>query len=586
MRRILCLSLIFFSLAGLASAQAPLRPKHAKHAMVVSVHELASQAGVDALRRGGNAVDAAVATGFVLAVVHPQAGNIGGGGFMLVRFADGETHFVDYREKAPAAATRDMYIGGPNSKNAGKPDPNLSLVGYKSIAVPGSVAGMYFAHNKWGKLKWASLLAPAIRLAREGFRLSWEDADDLRDPEVKELADFPTSKRIFLRNPLRNGRPYEQGDVLRQPELARTLERLARDPMEFYKGRMAREIAAFIQKGGGLVTADDLAKYEVKIRRPVRGRYRGYEIIGAPPPSSGGITLIETLNILEGYDLASLGSRSADSMHLTIEALRRAFYDRADLLGDSDFAQLPVAQLLDKKYAEAWRASIDPMRATPSNELKRPPFEGMDVSARLRPPGVNIREPEHTTHYSIVDAHGNAVAVTTTLNDSFGSRVTVDKLGFLLNDEMDDFTSAPGAPNTYGLIQGEANVIQPGKRPLSAMAPTMVLKDGKLFLVLGTPGGPRIISTVANILMGVIDHSLDVQQAVTAPRFHHQWTPDEVRIERYGFSPDTLRLLAARGHKLLIKGYWSDGECIMIDPKSGELLGATDPRGNGRALGY
>jgi len=556
--------------------------------MVVSVHELASQAGVDTLRRGGNAVDAAVATGFVLAVVHPQAGNIGGGGFMLIRFAAGDTHFIDYREKAPAAATRDMYLGGPNSKNAGKPDAALSLVGYKSIAVPGSVAGMYYAHKKWGKLPWASLIAHAIRLARSGFRLSQEDIDDLRDPDVKELADFATTKRIFLRNPLRsplhNDGAYEPGDVLRQPDLARTLERLARDPMEFYKGPMAREIASFIKKGGGLVTAADLAAYEVKERRPVRGRYRGYEIIGAPPPSSGGITLIETLNILEGYDLGTLGSRSADSMHLTVEALRRAFYDRADFLGDSDFAQLPVAQLLDKKYAEAWRASIDPKHATPSGELKRPTFTGLDVNARLNV--VPVREPEHTTHYSIVDAHGNAVAVTTTLNDSFGSRVTVDKLGFLLNDEMDDFASAPASPNKYGLIQGEANAIQPGKRPLSAMAPTMVLKDGKLFLVLGTPGGPRIISTVANILMGVIDYGLDIQQAVAAPRFHHQWSPDEVRIERYGFSPDTLRILTERGHQVLSTGYWSDGECIMVAPKTGELLGATDPRSNGRALGY
>lgn len=546
--------------------------------MVVSVHELASRAGVDTLRRGGNAVDAAVATGFALAVVHPQAGNIGGGGFMLVRFASGDTHFVDYREKAPAAATRDMYVGNHVK-------PAASLVGYKAIAVPGSVAGMYYAHRKWGKLKWASLVAPAIQLARSGFRFSQEDAEDILDPDVKELADFPTSKRIFLSNP-RTNKPYEQGDLLRQPELARTLERLARDPMEFYKGSMARELAAFIQQGGGLVTARDLAAYEVKDRRPVRGRYRGYEIIGAPPPSSGGITLIETLNILEGYDLAQLGSRSADSMHLTVEALRRAFYDRSDLLGDTDFATAPVAQLLDKKYAEAWRRSIDPQHATPSAELKRPAFEGMDVVAFLNRTHAAIREPEHTTHYSIIDAAGNAVAVTTTLNDSFGSRVTVEKLGFLLNDEMDDFTSAPGQPNTYSLIQSEANAIQPGKRPLSAMAPAMVLKDGKLFLVLGSPGGPRIISTVLNIILGVTDYGLDVQQAVAAPRFHHQWLPDEIRIERYGFSPDTLRALAERGHKFLIKSYWSDGECIMVDPTSGELLGATDPRSNGRALGY
>jgi len=574
MRRVI---ILFLALACLAHAQAPLQPKRAKRAMVASVHQLASQAGVDAMKRGGNAVDAAVATGFVLAVVHPQAGNLGGGGFLLVRFADGDTHFVDYREKAPAAATRDMYVG-PD----GKVLADASTVGYRAIAVPGSVAGMYYAHKKWGKLPWASLLQPAIRLARSGFRLSQEDADDFRDPDYKELADFPASRRIFHRN----GKHYAPGDLLRQPELARTLARLARNPMEFYKGRMARELARFIQQNGGLVTAQDLAAYEVKERRPIHGFYRGYELVSAPPPSSGGIVLVETLNILEGYDLAKLGYRSADSIHLTAEALRRSFYDRTTFLGDSDFASIPVAQLIDKKYAEAWRAAIDPTRATPSAELQRPRFENLDVSARLLAPA---REPGHTTHYSVVDPQGNAVAVTTTLNDSFGSRVTHPTLGFLLNNEMDDFTSAPGVPNIYGLVQGEANAIAPGKRPLSAMTPAIVLKDGKLFLVLGSRGGPRIISTVLNILTGVLDHGLDVQQAVAAPRFHHQWLPDELRIERFGLSADTLRLLQQRGHKLAYPktgDYWSDGEAILVDPKTGELLGATDPRGNGRAIGY
>ena len=562
------------ALAACAHAQAPLRPKHARHAMVVSQHELASKVGADAMKRGGNAVDAAVATGFALAVVHPQAGNIGGGGFMLVRFADGDAHFVDYREKAPAAATRNMYVDAQ-----GNIIPKLSLVGYKAVAVPGSVAGMYYAHKKWGKLKWATLLAPAIRLARAGFALSYEDCEDLLDPDDKELADFPASKRIFLRS----GAACRGGEILRQPELARTLARLAQNPMEFYRGRMARQFAAFMQKNGGLITAKDLADYEVKERRPIRGYYRGYEILAAPPPSSGGITLIESLNIMEGFDLKRLG-RGADALHLTAEAYRRAFFDRAELLGDPDFTTVPLAQLTDKRYAEAWRESIDPRRATPSSELRRPQFQGLDVSARLRP--GPIREPEHTTHYSIVDAKGNAVAVTTTLNDSFGSRVTVEGLGFLLNNEMDDFTSAPGKPNLYGLLQGEGNAIRPGKRPLSAMAPTIVLKDGKPFLVLGARGGPRIISGVGNVIMGVIDFGLDVQQAVAAPQFHHQWMPDQIMVEGFGWPPDTLALLQARGHKVAPRPYMVEVEAIMIDPKTGELLGAPDPRGNAKAAGY
>jgi len=324
----------------------------------------------------------------------------------------------------------------------------------------------------------------------------------------------------------------------------------------------------------------------VKERQPIRGMYRGYEVLSAPPPSSGGITLLETLNILEGYNLGRFGNRSADSIHLTVEAFRRAFYDRAEFLGDPDFSQLPVPQLIDKKYADAWRGSLDMMRSSGSKELRRPSgFGQLDRQASLHAPYVG-REPENTTHYSVVDEQGNAVAVTTTLNDGFGARVTAGKLGFLLNDEMDDFTSKPGVPNGYGLIQGEANSIAPGKRPLSAMAPTMVLKDGKLFLVLGSPGGPRIISTVANILMGVVDYGMDIQQAVNATRFHHQWEPDELFMERVGISPDTIKLLEARGHKVKIESYWSDGECIAIDPKTEERLGAPDGRNGGKTAGY
>ena len=551
-----------------------LRPVHEKHAIVVSVHEEGSKAGVAILRKGGNAVDAAVATGFALTVVHPAAGNIGGGGFMLYRKANGETHFLDYREKAPKAATRDMYLDAK-----GNVIPDSSLIGYKAVGVPGSVAGMVYAQKHWGKLPLRVVMEPAIRLARDGVKLTYEEAQSLHE---KHLADFPESKRIFQRN----GHYYAPGEIFVQPEMARTLERIAANPDDFYKGAMARELAAEMKRGGGLITAEDMAEYEVKERQPIRGSYRGFEIISAPPPSSGGVTLLETLNILEGYTLNALGNRSADSIHLTAEAFRRAFYDRAEFLGDPDFSQLPIPQLIDKRYAAAWRTSLDMMRSSVSKELRRPSgFGDLDRQAASHSPFVGP-EPENTTHYSVVDAEGNAVAVTTTLNDDFGSCVTAGKLGFLLNDEMDDFTSKPGVPNFYGLIQSEANSIAPGKRPLSAMAPTIVLQNGKLFLVLGSPGGPRIITTVANILMGVVDYGLDIQAAVNAPRFHHQWEPDEIYVERVGFSPDTIRLLEARGHKIQVKGYWSDGECIAVDPKTGELLGAPDGRGGGKAVGF
>ena len=553
-------------------AAAPLRPVHAQHAMVASVHELASRAGVEMMQAGGNAVDAAVATGFTLAVVHPQAGNLGGGGFLLLRKATGEMRFIDFREKAPAAATQDMYLDAQ-----GNVIENASLIGYKAIGVPGSVAGLVYAEKKYGKLSLDKVVAPAIRLARAGFPLAWEDAQDLRD---EDLAKFPASKRIFQRD----GKYYLPGEILKQPELARTLERIAKNPDDFYHGAMARELAAAVAKGGGLITADDLAQYEVKEREPIRGTYRGYDIISAPPPSSGGIALVEILNILEGFDLAKLGNRSAQSIHLTVEAFRRALYDRAEFLGDPDFAKIPVPQLIDKRYAEAWRESINPNHASASKDLKRPSvFNELERVAGSRP--ATIREPKNTTHYSVVDPEGNAVAVTTTLNDSFGSRVTAEGLGFLLNNEMDDFAVKQGVPNAYGLIQGPANAIGPGKRPLSAMTPTIVLKDGKLFLVLGSPGGPTIITTVANILMGVVDFGLDIQEAVNAPRFHHQWLPDVIDVEDR-LSPDTMNLLRSKGHTLKPAHFWGDGECIMVDPKTGERLGASDGRNNGKAVGY
>lgn len=540
--------------------------------MVTAVQKDATAAGVEVMRAGGNAVDAAVAVGFTLAVTHPEAGNLGGGGFLLVRFANGDVHFLDYREKAPAAATENMYLD-----EHGNVIPNMSLVGYKASGVPGSVAGMVYAEKKWGKLGLQRVVQPAIRLAREGFVLSYSDAQAFRDPDV---AKFPESRRIFQRD----GNYYQAGDLFKQPELANTLERIAKNPDDFYKGAMAQQIAAFMEKGGGLITAKDLAEYNVVERAPIHGTYRGLDVYSAPPPSSGGVALVEILNILEGYDLGKLGSRSAQSMELTAEAMKRAFYDRADFMGDPDFSTVPVNELIDKKYAEMWRASIDPDHATPAKELQRPKFGQLDREATMKP--AAMIEPTQTTHYSVVDPEGNAVAVTTTLNDGMGSRVTVEGLGFLMNDEMDDFASKQGVPNMFGLIQGPANAIGSKKRPLSAMTPTIATKNGKLYMVLGSPGGPTIITTVANVLMGVEDYGMNIQEAVNVPRFHNQWLPDGLAIEREGISPDTIKLLEEKGYKVVKHGYWGDAECILVDPKTGERLGATDYRNDGKAEGY
>jgi gamma-glutamyltranspeptidase/glutathione hydrolase len=577
------LLILAFAVALSPVAQASSHPVHAQHAIVVSVHELAARAGSDIMQAGGNAIDAAVATGFALAVVHSPAGNIGGGGFMLIRMADGKTHFLDYREKAPAAATRSMYLDAP-----GNVIPGASEYGYKAIAVPGSVAGMVYAEQKYGKLTLQQVMAPAIKLARDGYALTWEEARDMQHDA--HLGDFPESKRIFQRD----GEFYKPGEIFRQPDLARTLERIAAKPDDFYHGDLARELAAAMQKGGGLITTADLANYEVKEREPVRGTYRGYEIISAPPPSSGGTVLIESLNILEGYDLAKMQDRSAQSIHYTVEAFRRAFYDRAEFMGDPDYSKIPVAQLIDKKYAAAWRESIDPGNASPSKELKRPAiFSQLEQYAAAHPGPVAPPEHPHTTHYSVVDTNGNAVSVTTTINDWFGSRVTAEGLGFLLNDEMDDFSSKPGVPNSDGLIQGEANAIGPGKRPLSSMTPTIVARDGKVFLVLGSPGSSKIITTVANVVMGVVDYGMNIQEAVNAPRFHNQWLPDIVNVEKW-FPPDTITDLNKMGYNVEIglhygagvSPYWSDAECIEVDPKTGERLGASDYRNGGKPIGY
>jgi gamma-glutamyltranspeptidase/glutathione hydrolase len=566
--------ILVFSLFALAGDM--VSPTHASKAMVATVQPDASQVGSAIMQQGGNAVDAAVAVGFALEVVYPEAGNIGGGGFMLFRRANGETHFLDYREKAPAKATAEMYLD-----KQGKVVPGLSTVGYKSIGVPGSVAGMVYAQQHWGKLTLMQVMEPAIRLARDGFVLDYEEAKSFED---SDLAKFVDSRRIFQRD----GNYYQPGETFKQPELAKTLERLAENPDDFYHGSLARELVSAIQKGGGLITADDLAQYQVKERAAIRGTYRGYEVISAPPPSSGGVALVEILNILEGYDLAKEGADSAEAIHLTAEAYQRAFFDRAEFMGDPDFSKIPVAQLIDKRYGNAWRETIPLRKATPSADLRRPSvFSQLDSYADAHPQPASLAEPDHTTHYSVVDPEGNAVSVTTTLNDSFGSHVTAEGLGFLLNDEMDDFSSKPGAPNMYGLIQGPANAIGPGKRPLSAMTPTMVLKNGKLFLVLGSPGGPTIITTVANVLMGVVDYGLNIQQAVNAPRFHNQWMPDNILIEPTGISPDTVGILERMGHKVVrSRNFLGDAECIEIDERTGERLGASDGRNEGKAVGF
>jgi gamma-glutamyltranspeptidase / glutathione hydrolase len=547
------------------------QPVRAQHGMVVSVHHLASDAGVEILREGGNAVDAAVATGFALAVVHPIAGNLGGGGFLLLRTHDGKSTFIDYREKAPLAATETMYIDAK-----GNVIPDASVVGYRSIATPGSVAGLVYSEKKYGKLGLKRVIAPAVKLARDGFELTPEEAHELTD---RDLARFPESRLLFQRN----GAYYRSGETFRQPELARTLERIAADPDDFYHGKMAQELVDDLKKGGALITLDDLAQYNVVEREPVIGTFHNYTVISAPPPSSGGVVLLSALNILESYDLASLGDRSAAAMHLVTEAYRRAYMDRSDYLGDPDYNQIPVAELTSKKYADAWRKGILPDKATPSADLKRP--EGYLPPAPTT--GGKRHESPDTTHYSVVDADGNAVSVTTTLNDNFGSHVTAGSLGFLLNDEMDDFAAKMGVPNMFGLIQGPANAIVPGKRPLSSMTPTIVLEDGKLRYVLGSPGGARIITTVANIFLSAAEGGLNIQEAVDAPRFHHQYLPDKLYLEP-GFDPRVMSALKEMGYSLAVKdGHWSNGECIAIDPKSGELEGGQDRRSHyGKAAGY
>ena len=564
----------------LAASREPVR---ARHGVVASTNELASKVGIDIMKRGGNAVDAAIAVAFALAVTHPAAGNLGGGGFMMIRLKNGRSTAIDYREMAPAAATRNIYLDKNGKVIAGD---GGSIVGYRAAGVPGTVRGMELALKKYGsgKLSWSQLVEPARQLAANGFTVTRSLARSLRgrqeitrgnetiDEDIEYLAKYPETKRIYLNN----GNFYNEGDLFRQPDLAATFARLQRGgPNEFYEGQTARMIADDMQRNKGLMTLNDLRGYVAKEREPLHGNYRGYEIISMPPPSSGGAVLLEMLNILEGYDLKKMDWASSDRYHLMTEAMRRAFADRAEYMGDTDFVKVPIAGLIDKKYAEQLRSTISTERASSSEQVKAG-----------KPLGY---ESEETTHFTVVDAEGNAVANTYTLNNSYGSAVVAKGTGIIMNDEMDDFAAKPGTPNLYGLIQGERNAVAPRKRPLSAMTPTFVLrKDGSLWFTVGSPGGPTIINTVLDVITNVIDYNMNIQQAIDAPRIHHQWLPDELVYEPFGLSGDTQRALTSRGHKLVRKPrYLGDCEGIMIEEKTGIRLGATDPRrSDGLAVGY
>jgi gamma-glutamyltranspeptidase/glutathione hydrolase len=561
--------------------QWPREPVRTAHGMVATDEPLASQVGVDILKRGGNAVDAAVATAFALAVVEPAAGNIGGGGFMLVRLANGNSAFFDYRETAPGKATREMYI-----KPDGKLDEQASVIGYRSVAVPGTVAGLALALKTHGTMKLADVMQPAIRLAEEGFPVSEKLAQAFTE-ERDGLKQFPMSSRIFLNG----GKMYRAGDTLRQAELAATLRRIAKKgPAEFYRGETARMLVRDMSASGGLITLGDLAHYQPKIREVLHGSYTSggqrWEVLAPPPPSSGGVAELEALNMLENVPLE--GWDDPQSVHMVVEVMRRVFADRAAYLADPDFNNVPVAGLTDTCYAKELLGSIDLHRATPSKDVHAGNPHPCDhgVSASAAPNTIiSLGEGPHTTHFSVVDAAGNAVASTTTLNDSYGSHVT-SSAGFLLNDEMDDFTTQPGVPNVlFGLIQSEGNTITPGKRPLSSMTPTIVLRNGQLSFVTGSPGGPTIISATLLTVLNWMRLGMDAQSAINAPRFHHQWLPDVVVMEQL-FSAEMEEQMKARGYEVKRRGHIGLVNAIGIDPKSGERCGAADPRDDGSAIGY
>jgi gamma-glutamyltranspeptidase / glutathione hydrolase len=552
------------------------------HGMVASDESLASQAGVEILKRGGNAIDAAVATAFALAVVEPAAGNIGGGGFMLVRLANGKTTFFDYREVAPGKATRDMYI-----KPDGTLDLEASVIGYRSVAVPGTVAGLALALKTNGTMKLADVMHPAIRLADQGFPITEKLVREFEE-ERPGLQRFSMSSHIFLND----GKRYRLGDTFRQPELAQTLKRIAKKgPADFYQGETAQMLARDMAALGGLITLEDLAQYQPKVREVLHANYtidgHKWEVISSPPPSSGGVAVIEELNMLQ--DVPLKGWDDPQSVHMVVEVMRRAFADRAAYLADPDFSNVPVAGLTDPCYAKELLATIDPERASSSTVIHagNPHACNQGVSAGNAGPktGVGLNDGPHTTHFSVVDAAGNAVASTFTLNDSYGSHVT-SSAGFLLNDEMDDFTTQPGVPNAlFGLIQSEGNAIGPGKRPLSSMTPTILVKDGQLSFVTGSPGGPTIISATLLTVLNWMRLGMDAQSAINAPRFHHQWLPDRILMEKL-FSTEMEEQMKTRGYEVKRRGHIGLVNAIGIDTKTGERCGAADPRDDGSAVGY
>jgi len=559
------------ALLGVAQA-ASVAPVAAENGMVVTAQHLATEVGVDVLRRGGNAVDAAVAVGYALAVVYPAAGNLGGGGFMTLQLADGRKTFLDFREKAPLAATANMYLDA-----AGNVVKRSTTTGHLAVGVPGTVSGLDMALAKYGTMKRADLIAPAIRFAEEGFVLDAGDAAMFATATEAFKVD-PATTAIFLKP---GGQAYVAGDRLIQKDLGATLRQIREaGAAGFYKGPVARAIVASSSAGKGLITEADLDQYTTRELAPIECDYRGFHIVSAPPPSSGGVILCEILNVLEGYPLKDWGFRSAQAVHVQIEAMRHAYVDRNSYLGDPDFVKNPLDRLLDKAYAAKIRAAIDPQRAAVSKDLK---------------PGVAPHEGSNTTHYSIVDGNGNAVSVTYTLNDWFGAKVTAGGTGVLLNDEMDDFTAKLGVPNIYGLVQGEANAIAPGKRPLSSMSPTIVTKDGKPVMVVGTPGGSRIITAVLHTIINVVDYGMNVQEAVDAPRFHQQALPNPTYVEAFAISPDTRKILEGMGHVFAAPQPANHVAAILVGAPSlggkpvgrNRFYGANDPRRNsGLALGY
>ena len=554
--------------AALAASTAPVG---AENGMVVTAQHLATRVGVDVLKDGGNAVDAAVAVGYALAVVYPAAGNLGGGGFMTIQLADGRKTFLDFREKAPLAATANMYLDKDGNVIKG-----ASTHGHLAVGVPGTVSGMELALAKYGTMKRAAVIAPSIKYAQDGFVLDQGDVDMFVTATEDFKKDAATGA-IFLNN----GAAFAPGQKLVQKDLAATLKLISDKGEEgFYKGPVGAAIVASSLAGKGIITQADLDQYKTREMAPVECNYRGYGVVSAPPPSSGGVVICEILNILEGYPLKELGFRSAQSVHYQIEAMRHAYVDRNSYLGDPDFVKNPLARLLDKGYAAQIRAVIDPAKAGVSKDIK---------------PGVAPHEGSNTTHYSIVDKWGNAVSVTYTLNDWFGAKVTAAKTGVILNNEMDDFTSKIGVPNLYGLVQGEANAIAPGKRPLSSMSPTIVTKDGKPVMVVGTPGGSRIITAVLHTIINVIDYGMSAQEAVDAPKFHQQWLPDLTNVETFAFSPDTRKILEGMGQKLGNPQPPNHLALILVGAPSlggkpvgkNRYYGANDPRRNsGLALGY